>query len=141
MIELAMRRDGNRLVPVDPISDEEVQRIPLQKELLVSIKTPRNLRQFRLAWALAKKVSDACDWLPDSETAMEWLKLKARHVKLIQDPRTDLVAIVPKSIAFASLSQDAFKRVLDRMIWVTVNEIIPGLAETDLRRELEEMVG
>ena len=136
-----MRREGNRLAPVDPISEEELQKIPLNKDILVTFKTPRNLRQFRLAWALAHKVAEACDFLHDNEDAMDWLKIKARHVKFIQDPRTKQVAIVPKSIAFASLSQDAFKRVLDRMIYVTITEIIPGLKESDLRREIEKMVG
>lgn len=139
--ELAMRRDGNRLAPVDPISDEELSKIPLGKDLLVTVRTPRNMRQFRLAWALAKKVSDACDFLPDAETSMDWLKLKARHVKIIQDPRTQQVAIIPKSIAFASLSQDAFKRVFDRMVYVVCAEIIPGLDEGKLRAEIAAMVG
>lgn len=136
-----MRREGNRLAPVDPLSDEELQNIPIGKDLLVTVKSPRNVRQFRLAWALAKKVSDACDFLPDSETAMDWLKIKARHVKMLQDPRTQQVAIIPKSIAFASLSQDAFKRVFDRMVYVVCSDIIPGLKESDLRREIEKMVG
>lgn len=136
-----MRREGNRLAPVDPLSDEELSKIPLGKDLLVTVKSPRNMRQFKLAWALAKKVSDACDFLPDSETAMDWLKIKARHVKMIQDPRTEVVSIIPKSIAFASLSQDAFKRVFDRMVYVTVAEIIPGLDEGKLRAEISAMVG
>lgn len=140
-VELAMRRDGHRLAPVDPISDDELCKLPLDKDLLVTVRSPRNLRQFRLAWALATKVAEACDFLHDREDAMDWLKIKARHVKYLQDPRTQQLAIVPKSIAFASLSQDAFKRVFDRMTYVTTTEIIPGLKESDLRREIEKMVG
>lgn len=136
-----MRREGNRLAPVDPISEEDLATVPLGKDVLVTVKSPRNLRQFRLAWALAKKVSDACEFLPDSETAMDWLKIKARHVKIIQDPRTQQVAIIPKSIAFASLSQDAFKRVFDRMVYVVCAEIVPGLDEGKLRAEISAMVG
>jgi hypothetical protein len=139
--ELAMRREGNRLAPMDEMSAEELAKVPLNKDLLVTIKTPRNTRQFRLAWALAKKVSEACDFLQDSESAMDWLKIKARHVKIIQNPKTGQVVIIPKSIAFASLSQDAFKRVLDRMIYVTVTEVIPGLDEGKLRAEIMAMVG
>lgn len=139
--EIAMRRDGNRLTAVDPISDEELQKIPLGKDVLVTVRSPRNIRQFKLAWALAKKVSDACEFLPDSETAMDWLKIKARHVKMIQDPRTQQLAIIPKSIAFASLSQDGFKRVFDRMVYVVCAEIIPGLDEGKLRAEISAMVG
>ena len=139
--EIAMRRQGNRLAPVDPISEDDLSKVPADRDVMVTIKTPRNLRQFRLAWALADKISDAVDFLPDRESSMEWLKIKARHVKLIQDPRTGQVAIIPKSIAFASITQDQFKRVFDRMVWVTVNEIVPGLDEGALRAEIETMVG
>lgn len=128
------------LFPRNEMSDGDLRSVSQDRDLLVTVKTPRNPKQFALAWALAQKVSEACEWLHDKEDAMDWLKLKARHVKMLQDPHTQKVAIVPKSIAFASLSQDAFKRVLDRMIWVTVNEIVPGLDESVLRREIESMV-
>ncbi len=139
--EIVMRREGFHLVAVDQMGADDLQLIPSGKDLMITIRSPRNLRQFRLAWALATKVHEACDWLPDKESSMEWLKIKARHVKYLQDPRTKMVAIVPKSIAFASLSQDAFKRVFDRMVYITTTEIIPGLKESDLRREIENMVG
>ena len=147
VVEIAMKKMVSTrvgqigLFPTTEMGDEDLQGLPRDKELLVTARSPRNTKQFKLAWALAKKVSDACDFLQDSETAMDWLKIKARHVKMIQDPRTGIVSIIPKSIAFASLSQDAFKRVLDRMIFVTVSEIIPGLDEGKLRAELLEMVG
>ena len=94
-IELAMRRDGHRLAPIDPVTDDELCKLPLDRDLLVTVKTPRNIRQFRLAWALANKVAEACGFLHDSEDAMDWLKIKARHVKYIQDPRTQIVSIIP----------------------------------------------
>ena len=139
--EIAMRREGNHLVPVDEVAAEEVRLIPTTQDVLVTVKTPRNVRQFKLAWALAQKVSEAVDFLHDREDAMDWLKIKARHVRMLQNPRTKQVLIIPKSIAFASLGQDAFARVFNRMVWITCNEIIPGLEEGSLRAELEAMVG
>jgi hypothetical protein len=136
-----MRREGTHLVPVDEVSADQIRLIPTTKSLLVEVKTPRNVRQFKLAWALAQKVSEAVDFLHDREDAMDWLKIKARHVRMLQNPRTKQVAIIPKSIAFASLGQDAFARVFNRMVWITCNEIIPGLQEGPLRAELEAMVG
>lgn len=129
------------LVPVHEIYDDELSSIPQDTDLRIVANTPRNAKQHRLAWCLAKLVSESCDWLPDKDSAMDWLKIKARHVKIIQDPATEQIAIIPKSIAFASLSQQAFKRVLDRMIFITCAEIIPGLDEGDLRGELEAMCG
>ena len=141
MTEIPMRRDGNKLVCTSPISEEMIQEVPLNKELLVAVKAPRNTRQFKLSWALADIVSKSVEFLQDRESAMDWLKIKARHVRMIHDPRTGKTAIVPKSISFASLSQEGFRRVLDRMIYVTITEIIPGLEEGALRAELEAIVG
>ncbi len=135
-----MRREGNRLAPVDPISEEDLQKVPLAKDVLVTVRSPRNIRQFRMAWVLAAKVAASCDFLQDSEDGMDWLKLKARHVKYIQDPKTNQVSIIPKSIAFASLSQDDFKRVFDRMIFIVCSEVIPGMDESELRAEISAMV-
>ncbi|HSC55776.1 MAG TPA: hypothetical protein VLC51_01160 [Nitrospira sp.] len=140
-IEIPMRRDGNHLVPADQVAAEMLAEVPTNTGVMVTVKVPRNLRQFRLAWALADLVSKSVDFLPDRETAMDWLKIKSRHVRMIHDPVRGTTAIVPKSIAFQSLDQTGFRRVLDRMIYVTTTEIIPGLDEGALRAELEAIVG
>jgi hypothetical protein len=141
MDELHMVREGNHLVPVDEMSAEELAKLPLRQQVLVKVTMPRNLRQHRLAWALATKVAEACDWLHDREDAMDWLKIKARHVRYIHDHRNGETQIVPKSIRFAALDQTGFDRVFRRMVYVTVSEIIPGLDEAALRAEIESMVG
>lgn len=141
MTEIPMKRDGSHLVPADAVAAEMLAEVPANTGVMVTVKVPRNLRQFRLAWALADIISKSVDWLPDRETAMDWLKIKSRHVRMITDPRSGNVAIVPKSIAFASLDQAGFARLLNRMIYVTTTEIIPGLEESSLRAELESIVG
>lgn len=140
-IEIPMRREGAHFVPVDAVAADMFNEVPTNTGVMVTIRVPRNLRQFRLAWALADIISKSVDFLPDRETAMDWLKIKARHVRMIHDPIRNVTAIVPKSIAFASLDQVGFRRVLDRMIYVTTTEIIPGLEEGALRAELESIVG
>lgn len=136
-----MRREGNHLVPVDELGIDDMKHIPTGKDVFVTCRTARNLRQHRLAWVLATRVAEACDFLHDKEDSMAWLKIKSRHVRMLQDPRTGQVAIVPKSIAFASLSQQDFSRIFDRMIYVTCTEILPGLDEGALRSEIEAAVG
>lgn len=136
-----MRREGSHLVPVDAIAAEEIGEIAASTELMVSIRMRRHPKQHRLAWALAEKVAQACDFLHDREDAMDWLKIKARHVRFIQNPKTGEVAIVPKSIAFASLSQAAFNRFFNRLIYVVCTEVVPGMKEEDLRAEVLKMVG
>ena len=140
-IEIPMIRENGHLVPADAVSAEMMEEIPLNTGLMVEVRVPRNIRQFKLAWALASIVSKSTDYLPDRETAMSWLKIKSRHVRMIVDPKTGEVAIVPKSISFAALDQTGFARVLNRMVYVTITDIIPGMNEGDLRAELEKIVG
>ena len=141
MDELHMVREGTHLVPVDEMSAEELARLPLRTQVLVKVTQPRNLRQHRLAWALATKISEACDWLHDREDAMSWLKINARHVRYIHDHSNGETQIIPKSIRFAALDQMGFDRIFKRMVYVTVTEIIPGIDEAALRAEIESMVG
>lgn len=140
-VEIPMKRDGAHLVPIDQVAADMLAEVPSGTGVMVTVKVPRNLRQFRLAWALADIVAKSCDWLTDRESAMDWLKIKARHVRMIHDPLRNVTAIVPKSISFAALDQTGFARVLNRMIYVTTTEIIPGLEESSLRAELESIVG
>ena len=137
--EISMRRNGCVLVPADDFAAEELARLPTGKDVLIKARMARNPRHLRLAWALAQKLSEATDFLPDRETAMEYLKIKSRHVRLVHDPRTGQLHILPKSINFASLDQIAFSRIFDRMVYVVCSEIMPGLSESDLRREIDEM--
>jgi hypothetical protein len=142
MHELIMRRDKaapQRLEPVDEMSAEELACVPFGVDMLVTLKVPRNVRQHRLAWALAQKLSEMTDFLPDRETAMTWLKLKAHHATVVTDGK--VTAYIPKSIAFHNLSGMAFTRLFNRMVYVVTTEIIPGLSEERLRDELLAMVG
>lgn len=139
MTEIVMRKRGRRLEPVDPMSEEDMDHLPADRDLLVSAKAPRNLRQHRLAWALAQKLAEACDYLHDREDAMDYLKIRAKHVRMIAEP-SGKVHLIPRSIAFGSVDQVKFSRLFNRMVWVVCNEILPGLDEGALRAEIEAMV-
>jgi hypothetical protein len=140
MKEIAVIRRGNTLVPVDDMAAEEIGRLREGKEALITVRVPRNARHHRLAWALAHKLAGMVNGLHDDEDAMTMLKLRCRHVDYFADPLTGKVQIIPRSINFASLDQTAFSRLWDRMTWVVCSEIVPGLDEEALRREILEMV-
>lgn len=135
-----MRREGNRLSPINQLAEDELQSIPTDKDLLVTVKTPRNIKQFNLGWALAQKVADCCDWLHDKQDAMDWMLIQARHVKYLTNPKTGKVEIIPKSIALASMKQDQFDRLFKRLTYIVLTEIMPGVDDTTLHAELLEMV-
>ncbi len=139
--EIMMRKCNGKLETVDSISAEAFEHVPCNKDLFVVIRSRRNPKQHRLAWALASKLVDGCDFLHDSEEAMTYLKYKTRHVKVIMDHKIGKGFLMPKSISFASMTQEQFSRFLNRAIYVVCTEIIPGLPEKTLRAELQAMVG
>jgi hypothetical protein len=138
MIEIAMQRSGARLVPVDQFSTEDLLRIPPDRDVLVRVSSPRNMKLMRFMWALADKVADACDGLHDKDDAMDMLKIKARHVKYIADPRTGAMQIVPKSLA--KTDGAALSRLANRMVYIVCSEIVPSLDESALRAEILAMI-
>lgn len=140
MTSIPMRRQGHTLVAADPLSQEALTNaITDGAEGLVTISFPRNLRQLRLAWALAQKLSEMVDWLPDREAAMNYLKIKGRHIDNVIDGDGE-VHVIPRSIAFASCSQAKFNRIFDRFIHVIVTDIVPGLDSQKLREEVLALV-
>jgi hypothetical protein len=126
------------LFPSNQMATDDLASVVNDKDFLVNIRSPRNIQQLRKGWALAQKLADSCEWLHDREDAMDYLKLRARHVKYLREPNGN-VQIIPKSISFASLPQNVFNRIFNRMIWVVCNEIIPGMKESELRKEIERM--
>lgn len=142
---LMVRRQARRpheigLFAVDDLSFDELMKVPSEKTSLVNAKSPRNPKHHALAWALATKLAEACDWLHDAEDAMTYLKVRARHVTWVTNPMTGEAIARPKSIAFASLDQVHFARVFDRFVWIITNEILPGIEEDALRAEILKMV-
>lgn len=135
--EIIMRRKGARLEAVDPISADDLASVPLDKDLLVTVKAPKNLKQMRFAWALAQKIADARDDLLDKDCAMDALCELVRHVKIVVNPISGKAHIARKPLS--SLDSAAFSRLLNRMVYVTCAQIIPGLDEGALRDEIEAM--
>jgi hypothetical protein len=139
MIEIAMRRQGARLIPVDELSADSLVSVPADKDVLVKVSSPQNLKLLRKLWALAAKVAESCDHLHDREDAMDELKIRARHIKYVVSSVTGEFQIVPKSLT--KLDGAGLSRLADRMMHVICRDIVPGMDENALRAEIMEMVG
>ena len=61
-----------------------------------------------------------------------------RHVKIVVNPISGSAMMTRKSLR---IGQDEMSRLIDRMVFVTCSEIIPGLEEGKLRQEIAAMVG
>jgi hypothetical protein len=125
-----------------PVFAEDFARIKLGTELRVEITTERNLRMLAFAWVLAGKIADNTDCFLDKNDAMDnvpyGLKCRAKHAKAVVDPVTGVVTVKPLSLR--RLDGGAFQQLLDRMVYVTCTEIIPGMEPGRMTDEIERML-
>ena len=119
-----IKRDGS-LVPADEFAEEFLSSIPADKEVIVTVRRPRSPSNHRHFFALLRKACDHMqehkrDGLPtmaDEQELLDAIKLAVGHAQ----PRQRLdgtVIFVPKSIDFASMPEDAFKRFKNRALYV-----------------------
>lgn len=123
------------LEPLDATAQDFVSRLRPGAVVRVEVSRARNPRRFRLFWGLVKICQDNTDLNLSKEAWADYLKILGGHVEVVK--RRGEVIQLPKSIAFASMSEADFADFINRLIHAIRTEVIPGLAEGDLRRELE----
>lgn len=123
---------------------DEFASIGMGVDLEVKATQPRSLKQMRFIWALARKVAQSGVLGDvDQREAMDYLLLKARHVRYVTTTFRGGVDTIPvvKSIRFAAMDQTLFQRLVDRIVYIVTAELIPGMPESQFRAEVEAMAG
>lgn len=131
----AFRKRGKSLVPSDFISEQWLDAIPEDKEILISWRKPRHPENHRHFMAI---LSVACEHLenhPDVDSLLDSLKIACNHTRSIMLADGQMY-FLPKSINFASLGEDEFKRFKNRALWVLSR--ILGFDATELLPEIDE---
>lgn len=132
------KRQG-KLVPSDVMADEFLAGIPEGREVLVSIRRPRNPRHHRLLFALLRKVRENTDrWASDQEL-LDDLKLATGLFETRVNLVTKKAYAVPGSISFASMPQDEFALWFDRVVHVLATNVL-GVTSEELHAEIRAMV-
>lgn len=140
MTDILMRKAFGALRPVDDQGEEVLRGIPNDAIVKVAVKRARNPRHHRLYWALLSLLYENQSRYATVEELSDAIKCAVGHCTVIAG--TDGREIrIPKSISFAKMDQDEFRRFFDRVVDLAVTRILPGIDEADLRREIEEMVG
>jgi len=145
MIATTLRKRGAQfkgehgLFAVADFAEDDLRQIANGSDVLVRLTTPRNLKLLAYLWALATVVAESVDGLYDRDDAMEFLCVKAHYTRNVLDPRTGKLEI--KRGSLSRLSNEAMKRLAERMKFIVVSELVPGMDEGALGKRLEEMVG
>jgi hypothetical protein len=130
-------RTAQGLVPHDDAAREALQGVALQSMVAVEVTRPRNLRFHRLYWALCSAIASSIG--ASRENVSDVLKLRTGHFTVVQT-RKERIRL-PRSISFAKMNEAEFRQFFDQCCRVVCEELLPHLAPTGLRREIEEMVG
>ena len=113
-----------RLVPSDIMSEELLQSIGEGKEILVTIRRPRNPKHHRLLWALLRKVTDNTDRWKTEKLLLRDLKKMTGLYEVYINQFTGEEEIELLSISFAAMAQDPFNEWFGRAIHVISTQVL-----------------
>ena len=146
MVELILRKrraqpgEMGLFLDASGVFDEEWSSLSQDVDIKAECTTPSNLKFLRFYWALVTKVVDNSpeDRFLDKQDMSHELLLQARHYKAVHDPLRGKTELRPRSIA--GLSADTWIRLLRRCTHVVITHYLPGMAENDLKAEIEKML-
>ena len=142
MVEVLMRRTMGGIAP-DPDSEAVpvLQRIAVGTLLVVDVKDPRrrSSQHHRWLFALLNKVWSNQNYFKSVEHLRHALLVRLGYCDEVRlkDGRT---VHVPHSMAFAKMPREEFEKFAADAVKFLCEEVIPSLPESDLRREVEEML-
>lgn len=133
-----IRREGGLIVPADEVAEEEIRKLPTDRDLRADIVAPRNPRLHRKAFVLLAKVWPHTNY-PTKERLRAAMTIGAGFIDETIDPYTGEVVWYPKSWAFESMDDVEFKELYDRLIDVAL-KIVPGSRRDDWHQAVDEIV-
>ena len=126
------------LVPVDEPADELLASIPDGREVLVTVRKPRSIRQHRLLFGLIKKTMENTDRWATKDVLMDDLKLVTGLFTTQISAFTGMPYPVPASISFASMRQEDFQLWFQKAAAALAGVL--GCTAEELIREVMELV-
>ncbi len=133
-------RNRVRFRPSDPMSAKEAAACDsgarYRAKLTDSARSGKRNRWFHACLAVVATALDDPRWTADGLKMV--LKLKTGLVDRVK-VGTDIYEI-PRSTAFNAMTEDEFAGFCDRAVRVIVTEIMPGVEEGHLLREIEDFL-
>lgn len=128
-------RRGLSLVPADIHAEDWLNAIPDGKEVLIDWRKPRHPENHRHFFAILRLACDHLENYPDTDSLLDALKIACSHVRPVMKANGDMI-FLPRSINFASMGEEEFKRFKNRALYV-LSQIL-GFDATTLLPEIDE---
>lgn len=128
------------LVPSDPFAEEFMAPLKEGREVLLSARKARSIRQHRWLFALLRIVVQNADsrWA-DEQVLLEDLKLATGLFETRVSAITGMPYPVPASISFSAMPAERFGAWLDKAVAVLAQDVL-RVAPEALRAEIEAMI-
>lgn len=139
MTQLLFRKHLGSLRPADQDATDELAKLKHGQEVRVEIKRMRNPRQHRIYWALISLIFDHQSRYATRDQLHQAIKVAVGYYDEIEGKHGRIA--IPKSISFGNMPQAAFEEFFDAVVRLVVTKILPGTTDTELRNELEVMIG
>ena len=139
MGSIVLERSLTGLSPVDEQGRAILARYKQGELIRVKTSRVRNSQHHRLFFALLNLVYENQSRYTSMEHMLTALKVALGHCDtvILKDGSPPYI---PKSISFASMDQDEFNDFYDRTVKLVCMEILPGVKDEILRREVLEMI-
>lgn len=128
-VDIYCMRHGSHIVPVSPMDEEAILKLPENREFLIRVIRKRSLPQHRLYWAVLHFVLDNMpEWAASYPTVNELhdaIKIDVGFVKHIRRLNGEVVKEA-KSIAMSECDQDCFQAFFERAMDLISREIFAG---------------
>lgn len=139
MTDVFLYRKAAGLYPADPSSYEALKAVGQGELVRVKISKPRNPKHHSRMWVLLTKVIEAGAPFPNEEALLFYIKVRLGHCDVVEGLGGHRYPM-PKSISFSAMDQTAFNKFYDGAIKVISSEVLPGIEESDLLNEVNEML-
>ena len=136
MKEAFVKRTWSTLKPADPISEEEIRKIPPGEVVRITWSRPRNYENHKRFFSFLKTTFEIQDHFTDLEIYRKWIEMKAGHFITAVAPNGTTM-FLPKSISFSAMSEDEFQKMFKKCIDVFLSVWGDRISEDELLRVIE----
>lgn len=126
------------LVPADFMADEMLSAVPERREVMLTLRRPRNPRHHRLLWALLRKATENSEQWESDQILLDELKLATGLAEVRVNMLTKRPYAVPGSVSFAAMDQTRFSAWFEQAIAILAREI--GVSNAELWTEIEMLM-
>lgn len=137
MADIYLKRTLKGLAPSNEQAEEAIQKIPVGKVVKAKISQPRNVRHHQKYWAMVGLIHKNQSYFATAEHLHQAIKARCGYSTKYQFKNGDTLTC-SDSIAFGKMDQADFEIFYENAVGFVTSEVIPGLTNSDLRRELGE---